>query len=91
VAEFVKPTAEGLAAVTEWLSENDISPRSVLKSIQNPTQRHNCRKSVNPTHPGKPARRSANPTHLAASDTVFRKSDTIPGNPTHRSAIVAWQ
>ncbi|KAJ7681586.1 peptidase S8/S53 domain-containing protein [Mycena rosella] len=29
VAEFVKPTAEGLAAVTEWLSENDISPKSV--------------------------------------------------------------
>ncbi|KAJ7737890.1 family S53 protease [Mycena maculata] len=28
VAEFVKPTAEGLAAVTEWLSENDISPKS---------------------------------------------------------------
>ena len=29
MAEFVKPTAEGLAAVTEWLSENDISPKSV--------------------------------------------------------------
>lgn len=31
MAEFVKPTAEGLAAVTEWLSENDIS----LKSVSN--------------------------------------------------------
>jgi hypothetical protein len=59
--------------------------------IQNPTQRDTCQKSVNPTHSGKPARRSGNPTHSAASDTVFRKSDTIPGNPTHRSAIVAWQ
>ncbi|KAJ7796702.1 Pro-kumamolisin, activation domain-containing protein [Mycena olivaceomarginata] len=29
VVEFVKPTAEGLAAVTEWLSENDILLRSV--------------------------------------------------------------
>ncbi|KAJ7325901.1 hypothetical protein DFH08DRAFT_941178 [Mycena albidolilacea] len=66
--------------------------------IQNPTQRHTCQKSVNPTHPGKPARGSGNPTHSTASDTAFRKSDTIirksdttPGNPTQRSAIVAWQ
>ncbi|KAJ6543731.1 hypothetical protein DFH09DRAFT_1088595 [Mycena vulgaris] len=43
---------------------------------------------ANPTHPAKPAHKSANPTHFAASDTVFRKSETIPGNPTHRSAIV---
>jgi hypothetical protein len=71
--------------------EDNVDDEEPLGVYTNPTQRHNYQKSVNPTHPGKPARRSANPTHFAASNTVFRKSDTIPGNPTHRSAIVAWQ
>jgi hypothetical protein len=74
------------------LNSFPVTPDLNLKEyIQNPTQRHNCQISVNPTHPGKPARGSANPTYFAASETVFRKSDTIPENPTHRSAIVAWQ
>ncbi|KAJ7883864.1 hypothetical protein B0H14DRAFT_2564635 [Mycena olivaceomarginata] len=66
--------------VGESVAEPDpVTQFENIEDIQNPTH--------NPTHQGKPARRSTNPTHFAASDTVFRKSDTIPGNPTHRSAI----
>ena len=57
------------------------------EDIQNPTQRHNCQKSGNPTHPAKSAHKSANPTHLSASDTVFRKSDTFAGSLTHTARL----
>jgi hypothetical protein len=56
-----------------------------------PNTGHHCQKSVNLTHPGKHVHGSVNPTHFATGDTVFRKFNTISGNPTHRSAIVAWQ
>jgi hypothetical protein len=86
--------ADAVHRCSSYIPGVDIMFRShsdEFEDIQNPTQRHNCQNSVNPTHPAKPAYKSANPTHFAASDTVFWKSDTTPGNPTHPSAILAGQ
>ncbi|KAJ7241623.1 Carboxylesterase family-domain-containing protein [Mycena rebaudengoi] len=67
------------------------------EDIGNPTQRHTCQKSENPTHLRNPARRSANPTHFAAWDTVFSKTDTFfnnfrtPDTPTQLSWLgIGW-
>ncbi|KAJ7232344.1 hypothetical protein C8J57DRAFT_1729853 [Mycena rebaudengoi] len=51
---YLHPTSSGKRSVNQPTAEY----------IGNPTQRHTCQKSENPTHLRNPTHRSANPTHF---------------------------